>query len=50
MRWLLMVLVLMCAPVSFMDDDTEECVTRSVVERGKCKGGKCPPTRPRPTR
>jgi hypothetical protein len=50
MRWILAVLVLMCAPVSFMDDDTEGYVCKSVVERGKCPGGKCPPIRPRPKR
>lgn len=48
MRWLIAVLVLMCAPVSFMDDDTEEMCVSNVVERGTCPGGKCPPKRPRP--
>lgn len=49
MRWLLMIVVLMCAPVSFMDDDTEE-LSISVIERGTCPGGKCPPKRPRPSK
>jgi hypothetical protein len=50
MRWLLMVIVLMVAPMSFMDDDTEEPCISAVVQRGTCPGGKCPPKRPRPTR
>jgi hypothetical protein len=51
MRYVLALMVLWFAPVSFMDDDTEGFMSKSVVERGgKCPGGKCPPKRPRPAR
>ena len=52
MRWIVLLLALWFAPVSFGNDNTEEPGTAvQVTERGgKCPGGKCPPKRPRPVR
>lgn len=52
MRWIVLLLALWVAPVSFGNDNTEEpgwCARPRVV-RGGCPGGKCKVTRPRPTR
>jgi hypothetical protein len=48
MRWIAVLLALWLAPVSFLNDDTEEPTAVKAVERGGCPGGKCPPKRPRP--
>lgn len=48
MRWLVLLMALWFAPVSFANDDTEELPSVSAAER--CPGGVCPtrPKRPRP--
>lgn len=48
MRWIVALMTLWFAPVSFEDHCTETTVQ---CERGgTCPGGKCPPKRPRPKR
>ena len=49
MRWIVLLMVLWFAPVSFGEDDTEEAGW-SARPCPTCPGGKCPPKRPRPTR
>ena len=50
MRWLIVLMALWFAPVSFANDDTEELPAVAAMERGGCPGGKCPPKRPKPKR
>lgn len=48
MRWIVLLLALWFAPVSFGNEDTEESDRAVQMERGgKCPGGKCPPKRPK---